>query len=229
MVIRRFVYFLACAVALAEPAKANAQVCHGSLPFQAGRRLSISSGFSSLHGPTLNAGHVDFLSVNFGVGEYFGRTRIAENVYSDYGYSSREVDLAAGEAIALSSQSKLVLCPEIELWLERAGSLGTATSLTSRSITSVASLRIGSLHRVGRMPMLGFVGGGFYRSNEELASPGIPGLGPDKEVSTSLGGFGEVGVGMNMLRLMDAVISYQVPIGVKQGFRTATVVIGISF
>ena len=219
---------VAAVLAFGVPARAEAQVCHGRLPLGSDRHMNVAVGLATLEGATLASGHVTSVNFDFGVGEYYGRTSVAQNVYSAYGYSSNEVDLAAGQAVDVWPQSKLVLCPEFELWLEHASNLGPAVSLSSTAETAVASLRAGSLHAVGRVPVLGFVGGGFYHSTEKVVAP-VPGFGSDTQASSSFGGFAEAGVGIHAFRLVDLVISYRVPVGVKLGLRSTAVLVGMSF
>src|SRR5580704_14589621 len=132
--------------------KAEAQVCHGKLPFGPNRHVDVDVGASMLQGPTLRSGRSGFLNVDFGARDWFGSASVRRNTYSDYGYTTTEVDAGVGQAIELRPRSTLTLCPEAGLLVEYAANLGPGSDVASLSRTAVASLRAASLHSVRRVP-----------------------------------------------------------------------------
>jgi hypothetical protein len=219
---------LAGAFALGLGTKVEAQVCHGKLPFGPSRHVDVDVGASMLQGPTLRSGRSGFLNVDFGARDWFGSASVRRNTYSDYGYTTTEVDAGVGQAIELRPRSTLTLCPEADLLVEYAANLGPGTDVASLSRTAVASLRAASLHTVGRVPVAGFVGAGFFltRQAESLTGPYV---GPGTQTSTGVGGFAEVGAGLTVLKVVDVVIAYRIPVGLKSGLTSTTLFVGIAF
>jgi hypothetical protein len=226
--VRCLLLFAVGVFALGLVAKADAQVCQGKLPFGPGRRLNVDVGVATLNGPTLTSGRSGFLSVDFGGHDYFASATVRRNRYSDYGYTTTEVDLAFGQPIEVLPRSKLTLCPEAELWVEHAANLGQGTNVASLTRSGVASLRAGSLHPYRGVPVAGFVGAGFFLSRETERLTG-PHLGPAAETSDAWGGFAEVGAGLQAFRVVDVVIAYRIPVGLAFGLKSTTLLVGVSF
>lgn len=215
-------------VGLAAPAEA--QVCHGHLPFGSDRHVDLDAGASTSQGPTLRSGRSGIVSVDFGTGDSFVRASVQRNRYSDYGYTTTEVDASVGKTIEVLPRSKLVLCPEAELWVEHAATLGPgpAMNVSSLSRTLAASLRVGSLHSIRGVPVAGFVGTGVFVGRNMLFA-GAPGIGSDTETSNQFGGFAEIGAGCAAFGVLDVAITYRIPVGLKFGLTSTTLLVGIAF
>jgi hypothetical protein len=175
-----------------------------------------------LHGITLNRGSTSSFTVAVGNSRHFGRFAAGRNTYSDYGYSTAEVEGSYGDEYHLMDRSRLVLCPEATLNLERADNLGPDFPVASRTITAVISARVGTLRAFGRVRTLAFVGGGFFRSSNTIHAGGGP-FGPDVETTRSNGGFMDMGAGVVLARRVSITTSFRLPIKLKYGIH-ATVV-----
>ena len=119
---------------MALTARAEAQVCHGTLPFGPDRHVNVNVGASASEGPTLKSGRSGILNVDFGTGDDFIRTSVQRNRYSDYGYTTTEVDAAVGRALEVLPRSKLTLCPEAELVVTYRIPVGLKFGLTSTTL-----------------------------------------------------------------------------------------------
>jgi hypothetical protein len=213
-----------CALALALAPDAMAQVCRGSLPFASGTHVQVGGEVAGMHGSTLNRGHAETFTAALGNNKHYGRFNVARYSFSDYDQVSNLVGGGVGDTYQLMDRSRLVVCPEANLYFERSELIIFPTSppVPTRDLSLEVAGRVGTLQSVRGAQTMLFAGGGMFLSRHSMTTGGGP-IGTITETSFDRGWFVETGAGVVLGRRLSITGAMQVPVNVPGGFNAFSI------